>query len=265
MKVYISVDIEGVAGITHWDEAEKTKEGYAEYREQMTAEAVAACEGALAAGADEVVVKDAHWTARNIFPERLPEPARLIRGWSGHPACMVQDIDESFHALAMVGYHSAASAGGNPLAHTITDKVHRMLINGVETSEFILHRNTAALSGVPTVFISGDTLLCHTARDISPGIHTVATKEAAGASTTSIHPALAARRISEGVEAAIGDAGARTLADLSGPFELEIWYRDNEDAYKAAHYPGARLAAPHCAAFKTGDFFEIMRMLNFVL
>ena len=265
MKVYISVDIEGVAGITHWDEAGIGKPGYEQYRERMTAEAAAACAGALAAGATEVVVKDAHSSGRNILPERLPEPVRLIRGWSGDPLCMVQDLDASFDALAMVGYHSAAGAGGNPLAHTISGKVFKMLVNGELMSEFMLHRNAAAELGVPTVFLAGDQNLCDAAKAASPAIHTVATKSAAGASTTSVHPALAARNIQGGIEAALRDDAARALPALADGFALELWYEKNEDAYAASHYPGARLDAPHCVGFETGVFFEIMRMLQFVL
>ena len=79
MKLYISADIEGVTGIVHWDEADSGKSGYAEFRERMTEEVVAACAGAEAAGVEEILVKDAHATARNIFAERLPRCARLIR------------------------------------------------------------------------------------------------------------------------------------------------------------------------------------------
>ena len=73
---------------------------YAEFREQMTAEVAAACEGALNAGAEAIVVKDAHGTGRNILPERLPESVILIRGWSGHPLSMIQELDDTFDASA---------------------------------------------------------------------------------------------------------------------------------------------------------------------
>jgi D-amino peptidase len=265
VKVYISADIEGASGITHWDEAFKQKPGYDEYREQMTLETVAACEGALAAGASEITVKDAHSSGRNILPGRLPEEVRLIRGWSGHPLCMVQDIDDSYDALAMVGYHSAASAGNNPLAHTITGKLAKLLINGEVASEFLLHRNAAAGFAVATVFLSGDQGICHVATGTNPHIHTVATKTSDGHSTTSIHPAKAARLIHDGVAAALGDAAALEKPSLADHFEMEVWYKENTDAYKASHYPGARLHAPHCVAYEASDFFEIMRMLQFVL
>ena len=90
MKVYISADIEGVTGTSHWDEADKKSSDFSEFQEQMTAEVIAACEGALQAGATEMLVKDAHDTARNIIASKLPQEVSLIRGWSGHPFKMVQ-------------------------------------------------------------------------------------------------------------------------------------------------------------------------------
>ena len=94
MKVFISVDIEGCAGITHWDEAEKNHADYPEFREQMTREAVAAIEGAKIAGATEILVKDAHSSGRNLIASMLPADVRLVRSWMGHPLCMVQELDE---------------------------------------------------------------------------------------------------------------------------------------------------------------------------
>jgi D-amino peptidase len=129
MKVYISADIEGITGTTHWDEATQSKPDFREFQEQMTAEVAAACEGALRAGATEIMVKDAHASARNIIAAKLPREARLVRGWSGHPFSMVQYLDETFHALLMVGFHSSAGADTNPLAHTISGRVARCKIN----------------------------------------------------------------------------------------------------------------------------------------
>ena len=80
MKVFLSVDIEGVAGISHWDEATKSHADYGRFQQQMIAEAVAACEGALAAGATVITVKDAHGTGRNLIAEALPKPRRADLG-----------------------------------------------------------------------------------------------------------------------------------------------------------------------------------------
>ena len=173
MKIYISADIEGVAGITNWNEAEKNHPDYPEFRERMTDEVVAACDGAIAAGATEILIKDAHDSGRNILAERLPDCARLVRAWSGHPLAMVQELDASFDAVLMVGYHSKAGTESNPLAHTITLRVARLSINGTLASEALIHSWAAALHRVPVVFLSGDQGICADAKGFNPGITTV--------------------------------------------------------------------------------------------
>ncbi len=155
MKVYISVDIEGTTGIAHWNETERNSPDYKAFQEQMTNEAVAACEGALKAGATEIYIKDAHGSGRNLITSRLPEEVRIIRGWSGHPFCMVQELDDTFDAVLLVGYHSCAGSDANPLAHTLRTAYDYININGVYASEFLLHLYAAALVDVPVVFMLG--------------------------------------------------------------------------------------------------------------
>ena len=265
MKVYISSDIEGTTGITHWDEAEKGKMGYDLYAELMTQEVIAACEGALNAGAEEIVVKDAHWTARNIIAEKLPREAQLIRGWSGHPWSMVQGIDSTFDALVMTGYHSGASTAGHPLAHTMTHVSHEIRINGEITSEFMLNRMAAATVGVPSVFISGDKTLCESATALDSNIHTYATMEGIGGSTVAPHPDVSRDGIRSGVEAALKDRDAHTVAAIPSTFHMEILCTKHENAFSGAFYPGMESTGPHSIEFHTDDFFEISRALKFVI
>src|SRR5260221_6201367 len=174
MRVYTSADMEGLAAITEWEEAGKPQPTYPEFREEMTSEVVAACNGAIEAGATEILIKDAHGTGRNIIAARLPDCARLIRGWSGHPLCMVQELDDSFDAVLLVGYHSKAGGEGNPLAHTLTLKIAQLRLNGEVASEFLLHTRAAALSRVPVVFVSGDKGICRDVSLFNPKIRTVA-------------------------------------------------------------------------------------------
>ncbi len=131
MKIYISADIEGIIGITHWDETEKSKSDYERFSKQMTNEVKAACEGAINAGTDEIWVKDAHDTGRNIIAVDLPQTVRLVRGWSEHPYLMVQELDESFDALLMIGYHSFGGSSSNPLSHTLSSRTFNYIkLNG---------------------------------------------------------------------------------------------------------------------------------------
>ena len=139
------------------------------------------------------------------------------------------------------------------------------MVNGAPMSEFLLHSLAAAELGVPTAFISGDRLLCEDARAARPGIHTVATNTGKGATTESIHPACATAAIRGGMGAALQDPATRALPWLSDHYTVEIWYLENEHAYAASIWPGASLHAPHAVRFESGRFYEVMRMLEFVL
>ena len=154
MKIYLSIDLEGICGTTHWDEVTRGNERYTEFQKQMTAETAAACNAALEAGATQVYVRDGHDSAKNIIAEQLPESTMLIRGWSRHPYMMMQELDQSFDAALMIGYHSLGGSPGNPLAHTMVSKVSSITINGLPTSEFLINCYTAAYEKVPVVFVS---------------------------------------------------------------------------------------------------------------
>ncbi len=264
MKVYISADIEGVAGIAHWDEAIKSKADYQEFREQMTLDVAAACEAALEAGATEILVKDAHASGRNIIAAKLPEKARVIRGWSGHPYAMLQELDASFDAVAMLGYHAAATGPSNPLSHTNTLKYAKILLNGELASEFHLHSYVAATQGVPVVALSGDAGICAAAKAFNPSITAVETGIGIGDSSTGLHPHRARREIAAGVKRALqGDKAACRIA-LPARFEIEVWFKKHADAYSASFYPGARAIGSEAVGLASDDFFEIARMLRFV-
>ncbi|GAB2179359.1 M55 family metallopeptidase [Dongia sp. agr-C8] len=264
MKVYISADIEGTTGITHWDEAEKPHATYPEFRERMTDEVVAACEGAIEAGATEILIKDAHDSGRNIIAGRLPECARLIRGWSGHPFSMVQELDASFDALLFVGYHSKAGSDDNPLAHTLRLRVAHLAINGEIASEFQIYSYAAALVKVPGVFISGDAGICADARKLVPAIVTVPVSRGIGPSTVSIAPSLALKEIREGASRALRGDRAKCRIDLPKHFTLEIKFTTPVDAYRASWYPGAKLAEPRVVRFLSNDYFEVLRAIKFM-
>jgi D-amino peptidase len=264
MKVYISADIEGITGVTHWDETELGKGEYEPAREQMTAETVAACEGALQAGATEIWVKDAHDSARNIIASRLPRAARLIRGWSGHPFVMMQELDSTFQSLILVGYHSRMGSGGNPLSHTMSGNVTWLKINDTYASEFSLCAYTAALVKVPLAFVSGDKGLCDDVAQFNPNITTVAVKEGIGSSTINIHPDLAVEQIRSGVAEAVTRA-EKCLMPLPRHFTAEVRFHRPERAYQYGFFPGARQTDSTTVQFDHDDFFEVMRFLLFAL
>ena len=263
MKVYITADIEGATGATHWDETDKKNPDYGEFQDQMTAEVVAACEGALSAGATEIWVRDAHWTGRNIIPSKLPREARLVRGWSGHPFSMMQGLDETFQAVLVIGYHSRAGSGTSPLAHTMTGNVIYVTINEQYASEFMIAAYTAGLVGVPVAFISGDAGICQEAEALIPGLGTVAVKDGVGNSTVSIHPHLAVERIRGGVEAVLKGDLSRCGVTLPDHFAVELRHRNHADAYRVSFFPGASLKEAHTVQFEADDYFEVLRFFSF--
>jgi len=265
MKIYISADIEGVAGVTSFDETEEGKPGYEQARAQMTSEVAAACEGALAAGANEIWVKDAHDRANNLIPNRLPKPVRLIRGWSGHPLSMMQELDASFDATMMIGYHACARAGASPLEHTFTGRVSEIRVNDRPFSEFAFAAHTAAHYDVPVALISGDEGICAEASELCPRISAAPVKRGVGASTISMHPDAACERIRQAAEAALlGDLPSCAIS-FPDRFSIDVVFRRHANAYAGSFYPGAALSDPTTVRFETDDYFEALRALGFIL
>jgi len=263
MKFYISADIEGITGVTSWDETDIDKPAYAIAQKQMTAEVAAACQGALQAGASEILVKDAHSTGRNILAGDIPHEARLIRSWSGHPFGMVEELDETFQALALIGYHSRAGSGASPLAHTMSGAITYAKINDRFASEFLFAAYTAALVKVPLVFVSGDQGLCTEINQFHPHIHTLAVKSGIGESTNSLHPAVAVEQIRAEVTRALSGDLSRCLIPLPEHFRLELRYRQHARAYVASFYPGAKQLDDHTILFESDSYFEILRYMLF--
>jgi D-amino peptidase len=267
MKVYISADIEGVAGIAAAVEANPANPAdYALYRRQMAAEVMAACDGAFAAGAQEIVIKDAHGTGRNLVLDDLAVPEgrslRLIRGWSGHPRGMVQEIDASFAAAIFVGYHCAAGQAGNPLAHTLNGRLFaRVLLNGIIASELRLYALAAAQVRVPVVFVSGDRRVCDEAESLLPGVVTVSTLEGVGPSVVSLAPTTSVNRIRGGTESALSKI-AKPI-DVPDSHTLEIEFKNAADAYARSFYPGVEQTSDCTLALETDDYLEALTFLRF--
>lgn len=264
MKIFISADIEGVTGICHWDETEKNKADYEYFSKQMTKEVCAACEGAIKAGATEIVIKDAHDSGRNLILSDLPTCAKVVRGWSGHPFSMVYGLDNSFDAAIFIGYHSPAYANGNPLAHTMNGGLNEVFINGIRTSEFLLHSFAAQSIGVPSVFISGDVDLTKHAQSINPNINVLGVNDGKGNSVTSIHPDLATKLISANVELALNNDLEKYNIVLPETFELKVRYNSHRDAYKASFYPGVTQLDERTVSITLDNYFDVLRTASFI-
>jgi len=265
MRVFISADIEGIATTTLWDQANKGNEGYEAACAQMTAEVAAACEGAIAAGADYIRVKDAHGSGTNINAGALPACAELTRASCGSPWSMVYGIDEGFDAAMFVGYHCAAGRNGNPLSHTETTSTVWVKLNGVKCSEFMLYSYAATLAGVPSVLLAGDRMLIDDSLGLHPKLKTVAVKRGYGGSTTSLQPALAAARIREAAEASLRQDLYDASIRLPEAFELEICYKEHKKATAMHYFPGFRQLDDNTISLSTHDYWDVLRAIVWVL
>lgn len=266
MKIYISADMEGICGTTDWDDVTRGKEEYPEFQKQMTAEVSAACQGAFAAGATEIVVRDAHDTARNLIASELPEGTLLVKGWSRHPYMMMQELDNSFDGILMIGHHSHAGGAGNPLSHTMrSQKITQVTINDEIAGEFLLNSFTAMYEKVPVVYISGDGEICDYSKKIFPNITSVAVKHGNGSSTINIHPKTAIKRIAQSVEEALTGDLFLCLQELPVYFQTTVTYAHAKDAYKASFFPKAKLISPRKVSFESDDYFDLLTFFVFNL
>src|SRR6266550_2919293 len=155
MRVYISVDMEGIAGVVH------------ESQTDPTTPAFAAEEGALAAGATRALVNDSHWFMRNLLAEELHQAAELVSG-DPKPRSMMQEIDQQggFDAALCIGYHARAGTRNAILDHTYADRIHEVRLNGKPVGELGLNAGLAGVHGVPVALVSGDSALAAEAKDL---------------------------------------------------------------------------------------------------
>ena len=264
-KLFISADIEGTCGIVAWQETEAGN-AYSDYfRNQMTAEVAAVCRGALKAGFDEIVIKDAHSSARNLYPDKLPKEIKIIRDWSGDPLSMMSGIDSSFDAVIFTGYHNAAGMGTNPLSHTMTGNNYAYTINGITTSEFLMNSYTAEYFGVPVVMITGDKGICEAAKGLVSGITTVPVNEGRGGCTLSIHPAKACELIEEAAFNALSGDLSKCHIELPKEFDVKVSVKKNSTAYRASFYSGAYLINDSTVGFKCTDYMDYLKFEQFAV
>jgi len=257
LKVFISVDMEGVSGLIHWDETSEGGADYPLFRKLMTAEANAAIAGALDAGATEIVVRDAHGSARNILPDLLRPEARLLREWNS-PLSMMEGIDKTFDAVVFIGYHARAGTPNAVLKHTMSLSLFDVILNGVRMPEGAWNAAIAGYFDVPVVFLSGDSAICRQIQEIIGPIGTVAVKEAMGPAALMIHPAKSQEMIQKGVAAALRNLKAYKPYKPAAPYKLEIVFTDENQARRASQVPGATRTGERSVAFTSGDLLEIV-------
>jgi D-amino peptidase len=239
LKVYVSVDMEGIAGVNHPHPTNAGHERYPAAVELMIGEANAAVEGALAAGATDVLVNDSHGGMYNLLPERMHPAARVLQGqkaWS-----MVEGAQEGFDVALFVGYHARAGHPRGTIAHTYSGAPVETRLAGRPTGEYGLNALVLGAWGIPVGLVAGDDALAEEVAAWLPWAERVVVKVASGGSAAaSVHPTVAADRVRAGAERALRAASAGSLEILvvPPPVVIEVDYRRGVEADHAAIVPG---------------------------
>jgi D-amino peptidase len=262
LKIFISVDMEGISGIVNPEETASTGPDYGYFRRLMSQEANAAVLGAFDAGATEVVVRDSHGSARNILPDLLDPRARLLRDWSGGPKVMMEGIDDSYDAVVFIGYHARAGTTDAIIDHTSTGNVVDFAINGRSLPEAGYNALIAGYYGVPVVFVAGDQAICDQVSELFGEVATFATKQGIGAASLGLHPEVAQERIRAGVAEAVRNRGRYRPFTMTPPFTLVLKLKSDASVYNGSFFPGAVRTGDWELTFTSDDIFQVMYAFN---
>ncbi|WP_231185423.1 M55 family metallopeptidase [Haladaptatus sp. DYF46] len=244
MNVFISADMEGITGIADPSDVVKGEADYPAGRDAMVGDVNAAVEGALAGGAEEVLVNDSHSSMTNLPRESLHESARLIRGGT-KPWSMMQGLTEDHDVVFFVGYHAKAGTSEAVLNHTYYGQVLLSLrVNGTEVGELGWNAGLAASLGVPVGLVTGDDATQTEALDHLEDVETAVIKEGIDRFTANCLPPERARnRIREGAERAVRRASDFVQPTPDEPVTIEADWAATNQAASAAGIPSVERVA----------------------
>jgi D-amino peptidase len=275
MKVLISADMEGTCGVVSWVHVAPPEYGgepanqteYERARKRMTAEVNAAIEGALAGGADEVIVNDSHDGMRNLIPEELHPACRFISG-NDKALGMVQGVDlEGVGALFYTGYHAKAGTPNAPLAHTWSGFLNDVRFDGRSVGEWGINAATAGHWHVPVALVTGDDKAVAQTRDFcGEGVVGVIVKE--GLSTFAaihLHPTKAQDLIRAGAEEAVRRTGDLTPYKLPAGCRIELEFDHQARADQAAYVPRVERSGERAVSFRPEHGLEFIHTFRAIM
>lgn len=265
VKIYISVDMEGVAGVVTGDQLTPTGFEYERFRRFMTDEAVAAVKGAKAAGATEVVVADSHGNGESLLIEQFPPDVQIVRSWPRHGG-MMAGLDSTFAAAVFVGYHASTTNSQGVRAHTISSAhFTRIALNGTSVTEAEFNAAYAGGLGVPIVFMSGDDAAVAEVSKRLGHLESVVTKTSFGFhSAQTITPALACERINQGVLQAVAHRDQRHPYVLAPPITLEVSFKNYQPAEILSYLRTVTRTDSHSIRFVGRDMKEVSDFVDFL-
>jgi D-amino peptidase len=265
MQVYISVDMEGIAGVVHVDQTRREGHDYEQARKWMTAEANAAVAGSFQAGATAVLVNDSHGDMRNLLLDELDSRAEILTG-SLKPLSMVQGIAPEFSVALFIGYHAGAGSRAGILDHTYFGKVvARCRVGGRDFNETALNAAVCGELGVPVGLVTGDATTCAQARELLGDVETVAVKSAISRySARGLTPALAREEIRRAATRAVSRAHKKgfKLFRPAPPHALEVEFANAGCADAAELVPGTMRRDGVTCLYTAPDAATLLRVLR---
>lgn len=266
MKLYISADIEGIAGVASRDQGGPENFEYDKGREWMTGEVRAACEGAAAGGATEFVISDSHGNGQNLLLDDLPEDVRVIRSWP-RPLGMMEGIQEGgFDAAMFIGYHAGATNVSGNLAHTLFGLAIRSVrITGEMAPEGYISAATAGDFDVPIVLISGDDVFVDETKGYLADTEAVVTKQSLGTlSVSSLTPARSRDLIRETASLAMKRVSDIKPLMVESPITLEVGFKHRLPAELLDYLPIVTRTDAFTIEYQAADMSDASRFLSFV-
>ena len=265
MRLFFSVDMEGATGVCHRDHLVPGGQDYERARRWLTGDVNAAIEGALAAGATDVVVADGHGTMRNLILEELHEAARYLTGPAqarNRPLGQLAALDDGPYAGAfLLGYHSRAGTPRGLLAHTwIGAVVGEIRLNGRPAGEALLNAAILGHHGIPVLMVSGSDDFCREARaDLGEGVVAAEVKRALGPSAVvTLSPKRAAALLREAAERAVRGRGGRKPLAVSAPVRIEVDLHRPEMRERAQE-AGGEAVGPRTLRYEGDDLVAVAR------
>jgi D-amino peptidase len=265
LKVYISVDMEGVAGVVTGDQLGPQGFEYARFREFMTAEALAAVNAAKEAGATEILVSDSHGNGENLLIEKFPADLRIIRSWPRRHS-MMAGIDASFDAVIFIGYHASTNNPQGVRAHTFSSAtLTRVAINGKEMTEGSWNAAIAGQFGVPVVMISGDDAAVAEVRAAVGNIEGAEVKNNLGFhSASTLTPQAAQELIGTKVKAALGRLKEFKAYTVTSPVTLDVSFKHYLPSEVLSYLRGVERLDAHSIRFRAKDMLEASDFMQVV-
>ena len=260
MKILIAADMEGVSGVSRWEETDPAHNEYARFRRIMTDEVNSAVAGAADAGANEFVVADGHGEGTNILLEDLAAHAKLNSG-STSPLSMMQGVDPETAGVLFIGYHARGGSQNAVLAHTWSSgRIANVWLNGVLVGEYGLNAAVAGHFGVPVLMISGDQTACAQAVELLGLLETAVVKKATGYfSAECLSPKVTLPMISKASKRAVlrlKDGTAPQPFIVQTPVKVTIEFHQPESADRAVRLPGTKRLDGLRIEFTTPDMLE---------